>query len=139
MSEKELVKQESGKEDNKMDEALPGKAKEEASSDVSTGNKKTPWFLMIIVSIACSALSIFIYDQFFAQKVVAFDLKGFIAQQRDLSISGKLTDEQFKANLDRVESLMNSVPKRKVILMGDAVIKNIEIIGEKNSSKEAKQ
>lgn len=133
MSEKEL-EQALEKDRSDTDKTLlKKKAEVKSDSDISTSNKKTSWFLMVIVSVICSVVSIFIYDRFFAQKVVAFDLKGFIAQQRDLSLSGKLTDEQFKANLDYIEALINSVPKRKVILMGDVVIRNAEMIDEKGS------
>ena len=45
-------------------------------------------------------------------------------RQRDLYLEGKLTDEQFRANIDKLEAAVKSIPKNRVAIMGDAVIKN---------------
>lgn len=102
---------------------------------VEKEKKKVSWLITVVISILCSVLSIFVYDRFFAQKVVAFDMKGFIAEQRDLYFAGKLTDEQFRANLDNIEAMIKKVPRRNVVLMGDAVIRNADVIGKKGSTK----
>ena len=86
------------------------------------------WFLTVLVSVTISVLSIFVYDRFFIQKVVSLDVKGFIAEQRDLYLSGKISDEQFRANIDRLEARVKSIPRNRVVIMGDAVIKNAEVI-----------
>ena len=86
------------------------------------------WFLTVLVSVTISVLSIFVYDRFFIQKVVSLDVKGFIAEQRDLYLSGKISDEQFRANLDRLEAKVKSIPKSQVVIMGDAVVKNAEVV-----------
>lgn len=89
---------------------------------------KTNWLFVGIISLLISVSSIFVYDRFFVQKIVAVDLKGFIAEQRDLYLAGKINDDQFKANVDRVEMIISSIPKNKVVIMGDAVVRNAEEI-----------
>ncbi|MEW6002789.1 MAG: hypothetical protein AB1638_09125 [Nitrospirota bacterium] len=86
------------------------------------------WLLTLLISLLMSLASILIYDRFFVQKIVAVDVKGYISEQRDLYISGKINDEQLKANIDRMENAVMSIPKNKVIMMGDAVIRNAEVV-----------
>lgn len=83
-----------------------------------------PYVLNIVITLGI----VWGYDQFYAQKVVAFDLKGFIAQQRDGYITGAITPDQFRANLDKLEVAMLSEPPNHVMIMGDAVIRNARII-----------
>lgn len=92
------------------------------------GFRLPAWLFTTLVSILMSALSIFVYDRFFTQKVVSLDIKGYIAEQRDLYLSGKINDEQFRANIDKLEAKVKSVPKNRVVIMGDAVVKNAEVI-----------
>lgn len=89
---------------------------------------RVQWLITLVISLLISLASIFIYDRFFVQKIVAVDVKGYIAEQRDLYLSGKINDEQLKANIDRMEKVVGDIPKNKVVIMGDAVIKNAEVI-----------
>ncbi|MEW6418628.1 MAG: hypothetical protein AB1480_10970 [Nitrospirota bacterium] len=86
------------------------------------------WLLTLLISLLMSLASILVYDRFFVQKIVAFDIKGYIAEQRELYISGKINEEQLKANIDKMEKAVMSIPKNKVIIMGDAVIRNAEVV-----------
>ncbi len=86
------------------------------------------WLLTLLISLLMSLASILIYDRFFVQKIVAVDIKGYISEQRDLYISGKINDEQLKANIDKMEKVVTSIPKNKVIIMGDTVIRNAEVV-----------
>ena len=95
-----------------------------------TGKKERyfNWLLTLLISLLISLVSIFVYDRFFVQKIVAVDVKGYIAEQRDLYISGKINEEQLKANIDKIEKAVTSIPKNKIIIMGDAVIRNAEVV-----------
>ncbi|MDA8172193.1 MAG: hypothetical protein M0Z48_10265 [Nitrospiraceae bacterium] len=83
--------------------------------------------ISLIISMLASAGSVYVYDRFYAQKIVAVDIKGYIAAQRDLYLSGKETGKQFRANIDKLAAVVKSIPKNRVAIMGDAVIKNAEI------------
>ena len=70
-----------------------------------------------------------VYDRYCAQKIVALDVKGYIAEQRDLYLSGKINEEQLKEHFDRLEKAKERVPKNRVIILGDVLVrKNVEEI-----------
>lgn len=106
--------------EEKKGASIAGKA------ETPTQRRSVSWLAVIIFSLLFSVLSVFFYDRFFAQKIIAVDMKGYIAKQRDLYLEGKLTDDEFKANIDRLEEAVNSIPKNKVAIMGDVVLKNAE-------------
>ena len=83
--------------------------------------------ISLLVSITVSAGSVYVYDRFYAQKIVAVDIKGYIAAQRDLYLSGKETGKEFRANIDKLAVAVKGIPKNRVAIMGDAVIKNAKI------------
>ena len=121
--------------DKSLDQAGEAVLKESAVESVSPVRKHAlkdsvvyRWFLTALVSIAMAALAIFVYDRYFTQKIVSLDIKGFIAEQRDLYLAGKINDEQFRASLDRLEAKVKSIPGNQVVIMGDAVVKNAEIV-----------
>jgi len=69
------------------------------------------------------------YDNYFAQKIVALDVKGYIAEQRDLYLAGKINDAQLKESFDRLERVKDKVPRNRIIILGDVLVrKNVEEI-----------
>ena len=84
--------------------------------------------LCLAVSIGTSLATVAAYDRWLAQKVVAVDIKGYIAQQRDNYLAGKLNDDELKRSFDRLETVITAIPKNRVIIMGDAVVRNAETV-----------
>ena len=82
----------------------------------------------LFLSAISSVASIAAYDHWYAQKVVAVDLKGYITEQRDKYVAGKITDEELRGSLDRLEQVVTSIPPNKAVLTGDLVVRNVEII-----------
>lgn len=80
------------------------------------------------VSLGASLATIAGYDRWFAQKVVAVDIKGYIAQQRDNYLAGKMNDDELKRSFDRLEAVITTIPKNRVVIMGDAVVRNAETV-----------
>jgi len=107
-------------------ESAPAEAKKPESKPAISMLKVV--LIVLIVSLFSSAVSVFVYDRFYAQKVAAIDIKGYLAEQKDLYTAGKLTDDQFEAKLDTLEALVDSVPKNKALITGDVAVRNIEII-----------
>lgn len=94
---------------------------------------RTPsWFgiaiLCVLVSVASSIATIAAYDSWYAQKLVSIDIKGYITEQRDKYIAGKLTDDELKRSFDRLEQVVTAIPKNKAVLMGDLVVRNVEVV-----------
>ena len=82
----------------------------------------------LVVSLGASLATITGYDRWYAQKVVAVDIKGYIAQQRDNYLAGKLSDDDLRKSFDRLEAVITSIPKNRVVIMGDAVVRNAETV-----------
>ncbi len=97
--------------------------------------KSKYWLGSIVISILFSVLSVLIYDQLFATKIVALDFRGFIAYQRELYTTNKITDEQFRQNVDNLEKAILGTPKNHVIIMGDAVLGRVDKIDYKQLGK----
>lgn len=84
--------------------------------------------LCLAVSFGASLATIFGYDRWYAQKVVAVDIKGYIAEQRDNYLAGKINDDELKKSFDRLETVITAIPRNRVIIMGDAVVRNAETV-----------
>ena len=79
---------------------------------------------IILLNLFMSTASICVYDRFFSQKVMAFDISGYMAEQKRLFFAGKITEEELLRTLDRVDERLRQESKRTLILNGSAVIKN---------------
>jgi hypothetical protein len=89
------------------------------------------WMLVnsVLISVVIMIGILAVYDRYCAQKIVALDVKGYIAEQRDLYLSGKINGEQLKEHFDRLEKAKERVPKNRVIILGDVLVrKNVEEI-----------
>lgn len=84
--------------------------------------------LCLMVSLMSSAASLALYDRYFAQKVVAVDIKTFLEDKKAEMIAGQLDAEGMKKELDKLEAVVAAIPKNKAVLMGDLVVKNVEVI-----------
>lgn len=121
-----------------MTESIAGQTREIPANDRKTKQKDKPEralprrlvtaFLVLGISLASSAASIVVYDRYFATRIVAVDIKGFIATQRDLFIQGKIDDDQLRKNIESLEKAIENIPSNEVVIMGDAVVRNAKAI-----------
>lgn len=72
--------------------------------------------------------SVYLYDRFFAQKVVAVDLQGFLEKQKGLYLRGDIDDLELRRRMERLEHLVESVPQHHAVVLGDVVVRNVEIL-----------
>lgn len=93
-----------------------------------SGNFISTAVFCVVVSVFASLVTVAGYDRWYAQKVVAVDIKGYIAQQRDNYLAGKLNDDELRKSFDRLEAVITAIPKNRVIIMGDAVVRNAETV-----------
>ena len=84
--------------------------------------------LCVAISCCASLIVIYGYDRWYAQKIVAVDIKGYIARQRESYLAGKMTDDELKKSFDRLESVITAIPRNRVVIMGDAVVRNAETV-----------
>jgi len=98
-----------------------------AKAPVAETPKTTPGYLeIIVITILIVGSAIWGYDHFLAQKILTFDLNGYLREQTALIKAGQMTEEQFKSNLDRTEALLGAKAEksRHVILLKDVVMRN---------------
>jgi len=90
------------------------------------------WWMLVKAALVNAVITIGIlaaYDCYFVQKIVALDVKGYIAEQRDLYLAGKINDAQLKESFDRLERVKDKVPGNRIIILGDVLVrKNVEEI-----------
>ncbi len=105
-----------------LSDDAPRQKKQRPKAQVEKGIIAT----MIAVSLLSSTVAVAVYDRFFAQKIVTINLRQYMENQRDLYLSGKLTADQVKQNLDGFIASVKAAPKNKVILLEDVVANSTE-------------
>jgi hypothetical protein len=95
--------------------------------------KKTNYLLIIILNIIITVVSLFVYHNYILKpshfnNIVGIDIKGFLEKQKAGMVEGKITEDQFKANMDRLENTVNELGKTKVILMSDVILRGAEVV-----------
>jgi len=148
MEEKERSKEvsiEEGLEEKELEkevkkEEVVAKVRKDGQEDVKEdvkrreGVKKSGGFSLkslvinVLVSLLVSFCVIYVYDRYYAQKIVAFDLKGYIVGLRDMYMAGKIDDEGLRRAIDAAYVAIKSQKKNKVVLMGDVVLTPVERI-----------
>ena len=85
----------------------------------------TPGYLeVVLITLVVAGVSLFIYDRWFVDRVVAFDLKGYLRTQQALLASGEITEAQWQQRLDRLEQVFRAQPPNHTILLKEVVLKN---------------
>ena len=83
---------------------------------------------LIFIMIMTSVCSIMVYDHFFAQKLTAFDLQGYLTKQRVALQTGQLTEQQVGDNLDAIKAKMDKLPLNQALITSDVVLRNIKVV-----------
>ena len=79
---------------------------------------------VLLIALVVAGITLFAYDRWFAPRVVAFDLKGYLRTQQALLASGEITEAQWQQGLDRLEQVFRAQPPNRTILLKEAVLKN---------------
>ena len=79
---------------------------------------------VLLIALAVVGVSLFAYDRWFAPRMVAFDLKGYLRAQQALLASGEITETQWQQGLDRLEQVFRAQPPNRTILLKEVVLKN---------------
>lgn len=82
----------------------------------------------VFISLAISLSCVTAYHYYFAPQIVAVDLRGYVKDQRDMFLANKISKEELKKNLDKLEIVITGLPENNVVLSRDAVIGNVEVI-----------
>ena len=86
------------------------------------------WLIIILLMVISSAGSIFVYDRYYAQKLTAFDLQGYLLKQRIAMQNNQLTEKQLGDNLDALKVKLDNIPSNQAVITADVVLRNIQTI-----------
>ena len=78
----------------------------------------------LIISMIMSTASVFVYDQYYATKIVTINIPAFVQAQFKLYNEKKITAEQYMENLQGYINHVKQIPKNKVVLLEDVVAAN---------------
>ena len=78
---------------------------------------------VVLIALVVAGVSLFAYDRWFAPRVVAFDLKGYLRTQQALLANGEITEAQWQQRLDRLEQVFRELPPNRTILLKEVVLK----------------
>ena len=79
---------------------------------------------VVLIALVVAGVSLFAYDRWFVDRVVAFDLKGYLRTQQALFANGEITEAQWQQGLDRLEQVFRAQPPNRTILLKEVVLKN---------------
>ena len=80
------------------------------------------------VSLVTAMGVVAFYDQRYAQKIVTMDLQGYIRSQRDKAVSGEISDEELRKNIDAMEATLLAQPPNHIVLLKEVVLRNAKEI-----------
>ena len=84
-----------------------------------------PGYLEVLfIALVVAGMSLFAYDRWFVDRVVTFDLKGYLRTQQALLASGEITEAQWQQGLNRLEQVFREQPPNRTILLKEVVLKN---------------
>ena len=99
------------------------------SAPTSSSSFKRVIVVNTVVTIIIVACGLWAYDRYVAvQPPIAVDIKGFVAEQRQLYMDGKIDNKKLRENMDRLEAMIGTISKHRPVFMADTVIKNVEIL-----------
>lgn len=85
---------------------------------------------IIIACLACSILTVAAYDRFFAQKVIAVDLAGYVAGEKERYVKGEISAGELLDNIDGALRRMEERSRKDVLVLDGAVsgdVKRLEL------------
>jgi hypothetical protein len=86
------------------------------------------FIVFIIMSIIVASSLIYVYDHYFAQKVVVLDIRGYIQDRKKMFLSGDISESEFTASVDHIENTLNKLSKKTIVISGDAIVRSSEKI-----------
>ena len=79
---------------------------------------------VLLIALAVTCITLFAYDRWFAPRVVAFELKGYLRTQKALLANGEITEAQWQQGLDQLEQVFREQSPNRTILLKEVVLKN---------------
>lgn len=101
--------------------------KPEEPTDVQTGiSLGMTAMVSFMTTLITAGIMLVAYDHFMAKKFLTVDVKGYIEQQQELYLAGKINDDQLKQSYVALKAAVEKIPRNRIVLMGDAVLGGAE-------------
>ena len=75
-------------------------------------------------TLAVTIGAVCLYHHSFAPRIVTIDLQGYLNRQRTLVAEGKLTQDEWRSNLDALDRQLASLPANHIVLQKGVVLRN---------------
>jgi len=82
--------------------------------------------ISFMITVITAGIMLVAYDHFMAKKFLVVDVKGYVEQQQELYLAGKITDDQLKQSYVALKAAVEKIPRNRIVLMGDAVLGGAE-------------
>ena len=128
--QEEVLEKEVEKEEKEERKGTKGEIKMKVKEKSGGGGLSLFKILLIniLVSFLVSVGVVYVYDRYYAQKVVAFDLRGYMFGLREMYLTGKINDEGLKYAIDAAYATLQKQRKNRVVLMKDVILSQVEEI-----------
>lgn len=86
---------------------------------------------ILVVSIAVSSVTTFFYHHYFVprpQQIVAVDILGYMATQKEDYVAGRIDDAELERRFDALERFIISFGEDVVVLSSDSVLRGAEVL-----------
>lgn len=78
--------------------------------------------LLISVSILVSIGTVYLYDAYYAQKVVVFDLASYLDKQKTEFLAGKTDEEKLREEFALTKERIDALGENRIVLSKDMVL-----------------
>lgn len=102
------------------DRTVPPKNLERGHSMVS--DKIKTMALSAIVSVLVSVGTVYLYDAYYVQKVVVFDLASYLDKQKSDFVAGKINEEKLKKEFAGLKERIDAFGEKRIVLSRGVVL-----------------
>jgi len=78
--------------------------------------------LTAIVSLLVSVGTVYLYDVYYAQKVVVFDIASYLDKQKADFVAGKINDEKLKKEFAGLKERIDAYGEKRIVLSRGVVL-----------------
>lgn len=82
--------------------------------------------MMFLIACVSSTVSIYVYDRWFAQKVVTADIEEYLKDVRMRYAAGEMSNDQAVSSLKHYINFVKAQPKNRVVILKDVVPNSVE-------------
>ena len=78
--------------------------------------------LSAIVSVIVSAGTVYLYDSYYVQKVVVFDLASYLDKKKADFVAGKINEEKLKKDFAGLKERIDAFGEKRIVLSRGVVL-----------------